>query len=188
MTTMLICSRGVNAVTNNMLKDLERLLPSVRESKHDQKDALHDITELMDMNECTSAIYFETTKRTAYVWVTAAGGPSVRFLVYNIFTMRDLAFPVNCEKSAGHRLVFDASFAGDSSLTLVKDLFAATFGESEVFDRVLCFFYLDGKIWMRIYVIDAVSGLLEMGPRIVLEIDKILEGPFSGNVLFKREK
>lgn len=181
---MLISSRGVNATTCNMIKELERILISVRESKHDRKDSLHDIVELMDMNDCTNAIYFETTKRIEYIWIMGIHGPSIRFIAYNLFTMKNLRFPINCEKNAGHKLFFDENF-NNGNLEIVKNLFMQTFKESEVFDRLICFYYLDNKIWMRLYVIEN-EVLKEMGPRMVVEVDKILEGSFDGKVLFKR--
>ncbi|KAM0688686.1 hypothetical protein COBT_000040 [Conglomerata obtusa] len=180
---MLILSRGCSAQSKNILKDLNKLVPSTLEHKHDQKNSFTTLVELMEMNECNSTIYIETTKRVQYAWIAHENGPSVRFKSYNQFTMQELSFPVNCSKLAGHRLFFDTQF-GSGELNVVKNLFTAVFGESEVFDRVLAFFYVDGKVWMRVYAIE--DGLKEIGPRIVLEIDKILEGCFKGKILYKK--
>lgn len=181
---MLIHSRGTSATTRNILKDLSKLLISYKENKYDQKDNLQDLRELMDINDCTSVIYFETTKRTEYVWIATEKGPSIKFNVYNLFTMRDLAFPTNCQKNAGHKLMFDTNF-DNGDLLIVKQLFKDVFVESEVFDRIVAFFYYDEKIWMRVYGIG--EEINEIGPRIVFEMDKVLENCFSGKVVYRRD-
>ncbi|KAM0676875.1 hypothetical protein BDAP_002595 [Binucleata daphniae] len=167
-----------------MLKDINKVVPSVLEHKHDQKNKLVGLLELMDMNDCTSIFYIETTKRVHYLWIGHINGPSIRFKTYNQFTMQELSFPVNCSKNAGHKLIFDKNF--DNQLKLVKDVFSAVFVESEVFDRVITFFYVDNKIWMRIYAIKE-DGLKEIGPRMVLEVDKVLEGCLQGKKVFQKE-
>lgn len=175
---MLILSRGSTAQSKNILKDFNKLLPSILEHKHDQKNKLSGLIDLMDMNDCESVFYIETTKRVQYVWIGHINGPSIRFKTYNQFTMQDLSFPVNCSTNAGHKLIFDKSFDNDN-LKIVQDLFRKVFCENEVFDRVITFFYLDNKIWMRVYAIKE-EGLNEIGPRMVLEVDKILEECLKG--------
>lgn len=185
MTTMLILSRGSSGKTKNMLKDLHKLIPSVRESKYDQKNTFNDLRELMSMNECTSTIYFESTKRNDYTWIASEEGPSIRFHTYNLFTMQDLSFVTNFYKECGVKIFFDEHFEKNDNLVIVKNLFKKVFVESEVFDRIVGFYYLDKKIWVRFYGIK--DGIQEIGPRIVLEVNKIFEKCFNGNVLFNSE-
>lgn len=187
MSTLLILSRGCSARMKNILKDLERILVSVRENKYDQKNKFSDLRELMSMNDCPSIIYFESTKRIQYTWIGHEDGPSIRFITYNLFTMQDLSFPVNCLKECGHKLLFDKSFEEKEELVIVKNLFKSVFVEKDVYDRLICFYNADNKIWMRVYVLEE-NELMEMGPRIVLEIDKILENCFSGKIIFKNNE
>ncbi|KAM0676090.1 hypothetical protein GVAV_000052 [Gurleya vavrai] len=182
---MLILSRGCSAQAKNILKDINKLVPSQIEHKHDQKNNLSTLVELMDMNDCNSIFYIETTKRVQYYWIAHLNGPSVRFKTFYSFTMQELCFPVNCSKSAGHKLFFDKNF-DNNELSIVKNLFTTVFPESEVFDRIFAFYYIDDKIWLRIYVIE--DGLKEIGPRIVMEVDKIMEGCFKGNNIYRREE
>lgn len=85
---------------------------------------------------------------------------------------------------------------------LIKELFTQTFGtpryhpKSQPFiDHVLNFSIHDGRIWIRNYQI-ILEGenkvkedkfdpeLVEIGPRIVLNLQRIQEGPFSGPAIF----
>lgn len=101
----------------------------------------------------------------------------------------------------------NVNFGNDQShmklpLRLIKDLFIQVFGtpryhpKSKPFhDHVISFNFLDGKIWFRHYQITPETEkdhnqvdkqiLIEIGPRFVLEPILILEGSFSGKVLYK---
>ncbi|KAL3128509.1 Brx1p nucleolar protein required for biogenesis [Cryptosporidium hominis] len=87
-------------------------------------------------------------------------------------------------------------------LKLIKDLFIQVFGtpryhpKSKPFhDHVISFNFLDGKIWFRHYQITPTTErdhnnvdkqvLIEIGPRFVLEPILILDGTFSGQVLYR---
>jgi ribosome biogenesis protein BRX1 len=184
---MLTLSRGSSSLTRNVLKDMNKLIPAIKEGKYDTKNRLDDLRELMDLNDCVSTLYFETTKRRLSTWISHKDGPSIRFKTYNMFTMRDLSFPVNAFAECGHVLLFSKEFDTDDNLKIVKDLIKKVFIEGDVVDRAMCFHYFDNKIWMRVY---GISGdeLNEMGPRIVWEVDKIIEGCFSGKLIHKGEK
>ncbi|KAF7684492.1 Ribosome biogenesis protein brx1 [Astathelohania contejeani] len=187
MTTMLIISRGSSASTKYIMKDLSRLIPSFRESKFDNKNMLSEMSELMDMNECEHVIYFETTKRAHHVWISSANGPTMRFNAFNMFSMGELRFLANSRKDGGHVLLFTKDFEEIDELKVTKKLFQGVFGNPKEADRALCFFYLDEKIWIRNYVIED-GELKEMGPRMVLELDRIYEGCFNGSLKYKRIK
>jgi len=109
-------------------------------------------------------------------------------------------------------LSFDKSFDEREELQLIKNLFVDVFGtprghpKSKPFvDRVMGFYYGDGKIWVRNYQIleqtattakeAAVqkkltgqahsTSLIEIGPRFVLDPIRIF--PFGGQTLFVNE-
>ena len=84
----------------------------------------------------------------------------------------------------------------------MKELFTQAFGtpryhpKSQPFiDHVINFSLHDGRVWMRNYQIvlegenkvkeDKFSpDLVEIGPRIVLNLQRIQEGPFSGTAIY----
>ena len=85
---------------------------------------------------------------------------------------------------------------------MVKELMTQTFGtpkyhpKSQPFiDHVLHFSLHDGRVWMRNYQIilegenkvkedKFAPELVEIGPRIVLNLQRIQEGPFSGAAIY----
>jgi len=109
-------------------------------------------------------------------------------------------------------LTFDDSFDQLDELKLVKDLFVDLFGtprghpKSKPFvDRVMGFYYLDNKIWVRNYQIldedpsnskelaeakkniGANTSLIEIGPRFVLDPIRIFAGSLGGQTLFQNK-
>mmetsp|Transcript_30746 Transcript_30746/g.61090 ORF Transcript_30746/g.61090 Transcript_30746/m.61090 type:complete len:437 (+) Transcript_30746:37-1347(+) len=142
------------------------------------------------------------------------GGPSVKFHITNIHTMDELKLTGNCMKGSRPILSFDKSFDEREELQLIKNLFVDVFGtprghpKSKPFvDRVMGFYYGDGKIWVRNYQIleqtattakeAAVqkkltgqahsTSLIEIGPRFVLDPIRIFRGSFGGQTLFVNE-
>mmetsp|Transcript_29257 Transcript_29257/g.62997 ORF Transcript_29257/g.62997 Transcript_29257/m.62997 type:complete len:383 (-) Transcript_29257:70-1218(-) len=140
-----------------------------------------------------------------------AGGPSIKFHITNIHTMDELKMTGNCMKGSRPVLSFDKAFDTVDHLKLVKHLFVDVFGtprghpKSKPFvDRVMGFYYADGKIWIRNYQIleetaatakEAHSqkkltghahstSLIEIGPRFVLNPIRIFRGSFGGQTLY----
>ncbi|KAL9191466.1 hypothetical protein ACHAXT_001172 [Thalassiosira profunda] len=149
-----------------------------------------------------------------------AGGPSVKFHITNVHTMDELKMTGNCMKGSRPVLSFDNSFDEIEHLKLIKHLFVDVFGtprghpKSKPFvDRVLGFYYADGKvswrraIWVRNYQIleetastakeahtqkkltghASSTSLIEIGPRFVLNPIRIFRGSFGGQTLYVNE-
>ncbi|KAL7527184.1 hypothetical protein ACHAXR_001841 [Thalassiosira sp. AJA248-18] len=144
-----------------------------------------------------------------------SGGPSIKFHITNIHTMDELKMTGNCMKGSRPILSFDKAFDTVDHLKLVKHLFVDVFGtprghpKSKPFvDRVMGFYYADGKIWVRNYQIleetaatakEAHSqkkltghahstSLIEIGPRFVLNPIRIFRGSFGGQTLYVNEE
>jgi len=142
------------------------------------------------------------------------GGPSIKFHITNIHTMDELKMTGNCMKGSRPMLSFDKAFDTVDHLKLVKHLFVDVFGtprghpKSKPFvDRVMSFYYADGKIWVRNYQIleetaatakeaheqKKLTGhahstsLVEIGPRFVLNPIRIFRGSFGGQTLYVNE-
>lgn len=143
------------------------------------------------------------------------GGPSIKFHITNIHTMDELKMTGNCMKGSRPMLSFDKAFDTVDHLKLVKHLFVDVFGtprghpKSKPFvDRVMSFYYADGKIWVRNYQIleetastakeaneqKKLTGhahstsLVEIGPRFVLNPIRIFRGSFGGQTLYVNEE
>jgi ribosome biogenesis protein BRX1 len=128
--------------------------------------------------------------------------------------MGELGFGGNCLKGGRGIVVFDKSFEdgfekGAEFKPLVREMLAGVFcvpargvrGMKPFIDRIIGVFSLDGKIWIRVYEIreaekrqkeagkDATeTSLVEIGPRFVLTPIVVLEGSFSGPVLFENKE
>ncbi|KKO76274.1 ribosome biogenesis [Vairimorpha ceranae] len=186
MTVLILSSRGSSSQTRYLIKDICKFIKCEEESKYDIKQNIRALVDLVDLHKCESIIYFETTKRNERVWFGLRHGISIKFNVLNLYTMKNLKFAVNCFKDCGHVLMFSEDFDKIDFLVSIKKVFTEVFKSNEIKDRALCFYWLDDKIWIRNYVIDG-NDMKEIGPRLVLEVDKILENCFSGSVLYSKK-
>ncbi|EPZ31308.1 Brix-domain-containing protein [Rozella allomycis CSF55] len=200
--TLVLCSRGSTSRFRHLMKDLMMLLPHAKqESKFDSKKETGLVNELMELNNCTSCLYFEARKhQDLYLWMAkAVTGPSLRFLIQNIHTLDELRMQGNCLKGSRPVLSFDSSFDESPHFALVKECLKQIFHtpqghrKSKPFvDRVMSFSIADNKIWVRNFQIaDKLVGdetemsLVEIGPRFVMTLQRIMDGCFSGPVLYE---
>lgn len=209
---IIISSRGVTFRHRHLINDLASMLPHGRkEPKFDSKSKLRQLNELAELYNCNNIMYFEARKhQDLYLWMSKApNGPTVKFHVNNIHTMDELNFTGNCLKGSRPIVSFDSSFDDSPNNRLIKELLLHAFGvpprarKSKPFvDHVLTISIVDNKIWMRNYQIsETVSedpekkrknetelSLVEIGPRFVLTPITILEGSFSGAVIYENKQ
>lgn len=225
---LILCSRGVTSRYRHLLEDLRTLIP------HHKKDSKLDasknakggiggaVNDIAEMRGCNTVLFLECRKRQdAYLWISntnfgrdVSSGPSAKFLVENIHTMDELRLTGNCMKGSRPILTFDSAFEQREELKLLKCLFTDVFGtprghpKSKPFvDRVMGFYYADGKIWVRNYQIleeyatdakeariekklfgkSVSTSLVEIGPRFVLNPIKIFRGSFGGQTVFQNQ-
>ncbi|KNC48724.1 brix domain-containing protein 2 [Thecamonas trahens ATCC 50062] len=201
--TLVFGTRGLTTRFRHLLNDLRLLLPhSKKEVKMDAKDKLYIINEIAELKACNSCIFFEARKgQDLYLWISRIPhGPSVKFHVLNIHTLDELKLTGNALRGSRPVLSFDAAFDELPALKLLKEIFIQVFGtpnrhpKSKPFvDHVLNFAYIDGKIWFRNYQMfdeqktarDADLKLVEIGPRMVLNIVRIFDGSFCGATLYE---
>ncbi|XP_053650300.1 ribosome biogenesis protein BRX1 homolog [Cherax quadricarinatus] len=183
-------SRGMSFRDRHLMDDIRSLLPhSKPEAKKERKDDLRVINEIAEMKNCNKCIYFENKKnKDLYMWVSnVPQGPSVKFLILNAHTMKELKMTGNCLKGSRPFLSFDPAF-DEPHWSVMKELFVQSFGtpnhhpKSQPFhDHVLTFSILDNKIWFRNYEILGMDGKLsEIGPRFVLDPIKVFDSSFGG--------
>lgn len=180
--------------------DIRNIMPqSKKDCKFDKKDSLTALNELAGLSSCDKCIYFENRKgKVLLLWATNInGGPSAKFLVTGVHTMKDIKLIGNCLKGSRPVLSFDESFEKIPHLQLIKELFVQIFNvpfkhpKSQPFvDHVVTFSYLDGHIWFRNYQIldHADMTMAEIGPRMVLMPMLILSSSFHGDVLWANFK
>lgn len=198
----MLCSKGINYRHRHLMQDLRDLLPhSKRDVKCDPRQ-LSLINEVCETKNCTSVIIFEARRRNdLFLWFSKTpSGPSIKFHVRNVHTMRELKFTGNCLKGSRPIVCFDENFDSTPHYRLMKEIFTHVFPtpryhpKSKPFiDHSLNFYIHDDHIWFRNYQItgedaEASTALVEIGPRFVLNPIKILSGSFFGTVLWENPK
>ncbi|CAI2349140.1 unnamed protein product [Caenorhabditis sp. 36 PRJEB53466] len=193
---LVMCSRGADVRTRHLMTDIKALLPHAKgDSKLDQQKSLNVINEIAEMKNCTKVMYFESRKRKdTYLWMSnVKKGPSIKFLVHNVHTMKELKMSGNCLKASRPVLSFDDAFDKKPQLKLIKAMLIQTLGtpnhhpRSQPFvDHVFNFSVGEGdKIWFRNFqIVDESLQLQEVGPRFVLEMSRLFAGSFEGAVLY----
>lgn len=212
---LVFSSRGITTRYRHLMDDFRKLLPHhKREVKLDAKDTLHVVNEIAEIKGCNTTIFLEARKRQdLYMWISRVGtGPSVKFLVQNVHTMDELKMTGNALSGSRPLLTFDKAFDETPHLHVIKKLFTQVWGtpkahpKSKPFiDRVMSFYYADGKIWSRNYQLaddadtkkaelaalhrgEDLVQLIEIGPRFVITPIRIFDGSFGGQTLYQNAR
>jgi ribosome biogenesis protein BRX1 len=202
--SLVFCSRGVTSRFRHLMEDIKKMLPHHKtEPKFDKSARLQEINEVCELKSCNNAVFFESRrKQDLYMWLgRVPSGPTIKFQVLNIHTTDEMRLAGNCLLGSRPVLHFDKHFGELSFLKLTKSLLIQAFGtprnhpKSKPFhDHIMCFYYLDKKIWFRHYQIAPETPekandpecqiLTEIGPRFVLDPIRILSGSFGGPTLY----
>jgi ribosome biogenesis protein BRX1 len=146
-------------------------------------------------------MYFEVKRKVRYsLWIGRyPEGPSIKVDLENIVNLKDVRFQGNTVKGARHILSFDAGLEG-GKLGLLKELLIGALNvpkhhpkSTGVIDHVLNFTNEKNAVSFRNYQIfrEAVNkdkdkiDLYEVGPRFIMNINCILDGVMSGEVLYR---
>ncbi|XP_008546234.1 ribosome biogenesis protein BRX1 homolog [Microplitis demolitor] len=193
---LVLAYRGISLRSRHLMEDLKKIMPHHRpEAKIERQKNLQAINEICEAKNCTKAILFEgRLKRDLYMWLAnVPSGPSAKFLVENIHTMGELKLTGNCLRGSRPLLSFDENFSTDVQYVLLKELITQIFGvpnhhpkSQPFFDHVYTFSILDNRIWFRNYqILTEDGGLVEIGPRFVLNPVKIFSGSFCGQTVWE---
>ncbi|KAK9446596.1 Brix domain-containing protein [Limtongia smithiae] len=148
----------------------------------------------------------------------APNGPTAKFHVQNMHTMSELNFTGNCLRGSRPVVSFGKEFDESPHYKLVKELLLHIFGvpksarKAKPFvDHVIAFSIADNKVWFRNYQIaetmDTTTedensedpdkakkrkqlkvSLVEIGPRFVMTLISIIEGSFSGPLIYENKE
>lgn len=174
MKTLALVSRKTKSAIQSICKDMVQLMDWTKESKLDSKARIYEIKELMEMNDCTGAFYCENSRNGPCVWVAHEEGPSIKMRVVSMRQMR--FFPGNVFKECGAHLLFTPNFNSGPFLQF-KEVVQKLYSTEKPKDRVVCFYKHNDLVWMRCYRLETME---EVGPRLTLRIEKILDGCFCG--------
>ncbi|KYQ92878.1 brix domain-containing protein [Tieghemostelium lacteum] len=192
-------TRGIGSKHRHLMTDMIALVPhSKKEDKIDDKSTLTLINETCEMKSCNYAVLFDArNSKDLFLWMVKAPlGPSIKFHVTNVHTLDELQMTGNSLKGSRPFLHFDKSFDSQPHLQLTKELITQIYSTPKghvkskpFFDHIFSFFYQDGRIWFRNYQISDQEFkkeplLTEIGPRMILNLDKIFSAGFGGHVLY----
>jgi rRNA maturation protein Rpf1 len=182
MASLILTTRGASETTKGTIKDISNIIETVQETAFDAKKNISTLLPYMDCNDCSTAIYFETSKRCQRLWI-ASEKTTIRFSLGAVESVYDISNTNNYHKHAGHSLYFSSDFDQDENLKLTKELLTTIFEvkSDKPCERILSFFIMDKVIYMRNYLID---GLAEVGPRLEMSVDKIIDGCFKGKTIY----
>lgn len=183
MATMIISTRGADPSTKTTIRDLNYMIDSVLEDNFDVRKDVSLLVKYMDVNDCENCVYFEISKRFNRLWI-ATQDITIRFNILGHKSIFDLSTVNNYHKNAGHAILFTKDFDEDENLKIVKRVIETAFGckDGAQKERALCFYYNNGSISVRNYLIKEVA---EIGPRFELELERIFEGCFKGKKVYE---
>lgn len=204
---LVLTTRGITSRFRHLQDDILTLLPHAKkEPKLDSKDRLDVANEIADLRNCSNILLFEARKRAdLYLWLANAPfGPTFKFLVSNVHTMDELAFPGNNLKYSRPLLTFDHQFDASPCMKLMREMLTQVFAPPNghrrtkpFVDHVIAFYVCDNRIWLRHYQIvdaalndktqnkDVESTLVEIGPRLVLTPIKCFSSSFAGATIWE---
>lgn len=182
MATMLVTTKGADPTTKSTIKDFSSMVDSVVEDNFDVRKEVSLLVKYMEVNDCENTVFFEISKRARKLWI-ATPAITLKFNILSHQSIFDLAVVSNYHKDAGHEILFTKDFEEDEKLKVAKAALETAFKckEDAPKERALCFFYLNGVVSIRNYLIKDVA---EIGPRIDLELDRIFEGCFKGRRIY----
>lgn len=179
---MIVTTRGADPTTKNTMKDLGMMVSGVIEDHFDVRKEVSLLVKYMDVNDCKNAIYFEISKRASRLWV-AVPERTLRFEIVGQQSVFDLSTLANYHKGTGHAILFSKDFEESERLQTTKAVLERAFKpvDNTPIERAVCFFYVNGLILMRNYLI---KGVVEIGPRIEMRLDRIFDGCFKGKRMY----
>lgn len=184
MPSMILSTKGASPSVRSCMRDISNMSPTVAETNFDIKKKVSVLGSYMSMNECGGIIFFECTKRAERLWL-ATPSVSVRFAIHDLWSVYDLCTTTNYHRNGGHVLLFSKDFDEDEHLKIARSVIEAVLPSHKdaSVERAVAFFYVDGVVYVRNYIIE---NMAEIGPRLALQLDKILDGCIQGPTLFSR--
>ena len=200
--TLVVFSKGIRNNERQLAKELISLMCHTKtDSTLDKSDIFEQLSELCKLKNCQNCIFFEQKKHELFLWIAKfPNGPSVKFRLSEIVLAETTKFHGNCLKASRPILSFDAEFLNSIENTLVKNLLVDCFNipknhpkSQPFFDKVFSFNFHNKIIHFRNYQLSKNGHKIsdveftEIGPRFQLELIKVFDNFFGGEVVFFNE-
>ena len=198
---LLACARGLTMRERSLTKDLLRLLPHCKgDSKLEKKGIKSQLQFSCSSKSADNFLYLEKRGERLMLYIgKQPNGPTFRFAVHKVVPMTDFKFGGNGLRHSRPLLSFCPQFETQGILKLLRynlvDIFNTpkAHPKSQPFtDRVISF-SVDPQnpafILFRHFQIlrnsKEETELVEIGPRMNLEIASVVEGFLDGSLLYE---
>lgn len=187
-STLVLASRGIGNRFRHLHTDLLHLIPrSKKEQKVDTRKDLRLLQELAELSSCEYIVLLETRNGQDYLWVSKRSyGPTFRLAVASFSTCDELGLLGNFYRNT--RFIVNSSLhpsaENESLMHLLTGIFADGLHDCSS-DKLLSVYEQSGTVVLRAFHASAEDAI-ETGPRIGFDIDLIMKGCFSGEIIFKK--
>ncbi len=203
---LLSMAGDITSSQRHFVKDLLTLLPhgTGGKKRNIQRELSHEADRKdNEVDRCDKFMHFEGHLRGKSVMLHIAdkSGPTAVLSVHNIKTVEELNVTGSFVRGARPILSFDQTFAQQPQHRVVKELLKQCFATPEYhpksksfMDHTIAFSRVGDLITMRVYQItDPTPGeakknkgptMVEIGPRCVLRMERVLSGTFGGRLLY----
>lgn len=185
---LVLAGRGVSNRFRHLHNDLLLLTPhSKKEQKVDTRKDLRLLQELADLSSCDHILLLESRNGQDYLWISKRSqGPTIRLSITSFSTCEELGVLGNFYRNT--RFLINSSLhtsvENDALLNLLSSIFSAGRDDCSS-DKILSLYEHSGTIVMRTFHISGDEAV-EAGPRLGFDVDLMMRGCFSGEILFKR--
>ncbi|CAD8194145.1 unnamed protein product [Paramecium octaurelia] len=196
---LIVPTRNLDLQHRHFMLDIMNILPHSKKTNKIKYEQLRQvIPSLCENHKCNSFIVFHTiSNQLILVFGSYPSGPTVKFSVLNITTIKDLQLAGNFSKKGRVLLQFDQRFNNITKYKLLKEIITLLFNVSQArftdnfIDRIFTFTTegeAQNRIWFRQFEIFEQKNLREIGPRFGLELISIEEGLAQGNMLYQGQQ
>ena len=154
--------------------NISNMIECIVEKNFDSRKNLKLLKTYMETSDCKYCIFFEITKKTQKLWLTDQI-QSYKFNITNCQSIYSLSTIENFHKRSGYITMFSEGFNA-AIKQILSEIFNSTVTKKE---RAIVFYEIGSKIYMAHFNLETKN---EIGPRLTLELEKIFDNCFSGNV------
>lgn len=155
--------------------NISNMIECTIEKNFDSRKNLKLLKTYMETSDCKYCIFFDVTKKTQKLWL-ANETQSYKFNILNYKSIYSLSTIENFHKGSGYIIMFSEGF-NEGIKQILSEIFNSTAIKKE---RAIVFYEIESKIYMTHFNLETKN---EIGPRITLELEKIFDSCFSGNII-----
>lgn len=185
---LVLAGRGVSNRFRHLHNDLLLLTPhSKKEQKVDTRKDLRLLQELAELSSCDHILLLESRNGQDYLWISKRNqGPTLRLSISSFSTCEELGVLGNFYRNT--RFLINSSLHSSAENDALLNILSCVFsgGKDDCSsDKILSLYEHSGTVVLRTYHVFGEEAV-EAGPRLGFDVDLMMKGCFSGEILFKK--